>query len=127
MTAYTATYANIFKVTSGGTVAIGTNALSSQTTSGTYNTCIGQDAGNTITSGTLNTVVGYSGDVAVGTGRATVIGSTATLPVSNATSLSVAIGYGATTTNTGVCVLGNPSDQVRPHLLFSHTSIKDRP
>ena len=114
MSSYSAKYDNnLASTNSAGTVAIGNGALTSLTlTTGSYNTCIGNAAGNAITSGILNTVIGDSANVSATTGGATVIGATASLLVASSSTLSIALGYGATTTNNGTCVIGNPTDHV---------------
>lgn len=120
MALYSAQYGNAFKVTSAGTVLIGVGALNSETTSGAFNTCIGYQAGDSITSGTLNTIIGYNGDVATTTGSATVIGADATSQVASAATISIALGYGASSTKNSVCTIGNPSDRVRVVEYGSH-------
>lgn len=113
MASFKTAYSNLLNITNGTSVGIGGRALLAQTTNGAYNTCIGYEAGLTITSNDYNTCIGCTADVALTTGRATVIGSTASLRVASTSTGSVAIGYGATSTVNGVCVMGLVSDHVR--------------
>ena len=113
MSSYSAQNGNLLLVNDAGTVSIGSGALGALTlTSGSYNTCIGNLSGSSITTGLLNTIIGNSGNVSATTGRATVIGSGASLPVASATTLSVALGYGASSSNIGVCAIGAAADHV---------------
>ena len=128
MATYLVQCGNALKLTSGGVVSLGISALSAQTTSGTYNTCVGYQAGNTITSGTMNTIVGYDSDVAVGTGRGTVIGAGASITLASTSTLSIALGYGTLVTANNVCAIGNAADAITvveygPHFGLNYNEI----
>lgn len=111
---FDAKFSNIWRATTiGGNVLVGAGALSAINTNATFNTCVGCRAGNTITANDYNTIIGYDADVAVGTSKATVIGATSEQRCASTTTTSVALGYGATSTFTGVCTIGNPADAIR--------------